>query len=431
MFFHTLPDTPVSYTSVGKMIHSTEVLKMKKGSFLRKVGLGIAVLMMFVVMVWVITARWMSGGVEEGRKGNGWLRVESVPSGATVYVDGANEGSTPWEGEIEHGLRSLEVRKEGYESVKEKVRVHAKKRRTLSYALRSVRRADERPVAATTAVVNTPAATTAVVNTPAPVKDPAAGTRKTFTAAGVGFAMRWIPAGSFMMGSPSNEAGRSNDEGPQRRVKISKGFWMLESEVTQGQYKALMGKNPSWSKKCGKNCPVERVSWNDARTFANKLSQAQGLSACTARGRGIFRCVGWRLPTEAEWEYAARARTTTPFHTGYCISTNQANYYVNYPQMGCPRGKSRGKTIEVCSLARNRWGLCDMHGNVFEWVMDVYKSGYAGMPTRDPLRTSGGTGPAQRGGSWSSDAWRVRSANRNYNAPAYRFIGLGFRLLRY
>ncbi len=256
------------------------------------------------------------------------------------------------------------------------------------------------------------------------------GARRIFRVKGATFAMRWIPAGSFTMGSPENEPNRSSSEGPQRSVTISKGYWMLESEVTQGQYKALMGSNPSRFSSCGDNCPVEGVSWYEARAFAEKLSEAQGLAACTARDRRIFDCKGWRLPTEAEWEYAARAGTTTAFHTGDCISTDQANYDGNYPQQGCAKGEYRSKTIEVCSLARNAWGLCDMHGNVWEWVMDGYGS-YEGMGTQDPLRSSGGAKRVNRGGGWSGYARAVRSADRDYVAPTDRYYNLGFRLLRY
>ena len=259
---------------------------------------------------------------------------------------------------------------------------------------------------------------------------PSAGARRTFYAGGAGFAMRWIPAGRFWMGSPSDEAGRSNDEDPQGLVHISKGFWMLESEVTQGQYKALMGSNPSLFSSCGNHCPVEQVSWGDAREFADKLSAAQGLSACTDTDRDIFGCKGWRLPTEAEWEYAARAGTTTPFHTGGCISTNQANYDGNNPQEGCAKGEFREKTIAVCSLAWNQWGLCDMHGNVSEWTMDVY-GGYAETGTRDPLRTDAGTNRVYRGGGWIFNARYVRSAVRFSYAPTDRSSSLGFRLIKY
>lgn len=265
---------------------------------------------------------------------------------------------------------------------------------------------------------------------------PKAGTRKIFTAGGASFAMRWIPSGSFMMGSPSDEYGRRSNEGPQRRVEISKGFWMLETEVTQGQYKALMGSNPSKFKKCGDNCPVEMVKWNDVRRFASKLSRAQGLSVCSERDRGIFKCVGWRLPTEAEWEYAARAGTTGARHgelnevAWWGAFVGYGNAEVSYDGAYEAHGKKWG-THPVGEKGANAWGLHDMLGNVSEITIDVYKDSYKGMGTRDPLCTDNGTMRVSRGGCWASAARYVRSANRDNGTPKYSFNFVGFRLLRY
>jgi formylglycine-generating enzyme required for sulfatase activity len=260
------------------------------------------------------------------------------------------------------------------------------------------------------------------------------GERKTFLVKGVKFAMRWIPAGSFLMGSPSNEAEREDNEGPQRRVYISKGFWMLETEVTQGQYKALMRSNPSKFKKCGNNCPVDQVSWHNARAFANKLSQAQKLSACRATNRKIFQCKGWRLPTEAEWEYAARAGTTGARHGAlndiawWGAWSGDGNTEVSYDGAFERHNKKWG-THPVGQKQANAWGLHDMLGNVLEWTMDVY-GGYSGMGTKDPLRSSGGKLRVERSSSWSGDAGFVRSAYRTSSAPTNRH-NTGFRLLRY
>lgn len=290
--------------------------------------------------------------------------------------------------------------------------------------------------------------------------EPKAGKRKTFRVKGVEFAMRWIPPGTFMMGSPPNEAGREKahpsgtdmreftrnngdfDEDTQRRVKISKGFWMLETEVTQGQYKALMGSNPSYFKKCGKNCPVEEVSWNNARMFANKLSKAQKLPACRTTDRTIFGCKGWRLPTQAEWEYAARAGTTG---VRYGALDKIAWYEDNSGDpkppvktndeedkeraVGIEEPPSRNnKTHPVGLKKANAWGLYDMLGNVSEWTMDVYGE-YAGLPTRDPLRTKDGIGRVYRGGNHYDYPRNVRSAARYYSKTHSRQTG--FRLIRY
>lgn len=257
-----------------------------------------------------------------------------------------------------------------------------------------------------------------------------AGARKVYRVGGVEFAVRWIPAGSFLMGSLPNESERDPDEGPQRIVHISKGFWIMESEVTQGLYKTLTGNNPCFFSSCGDTCPAEMVSWEDALVFANKLSVVQGLKACTSANQEIFGCRGWRLPTEAEWEYAARAGTTTAFHTGNCISADQANYDGGNKSVGCSKGVYRRKTIKVCSLAKNAWGLCDMHGNVWEWTMDWYKGSYAGLSSQDPYPNSG-VERVRRGGGWNDYARDLRSANRREDISKFRSSDLGFRLVRY
>ena len=183
--------------------------------------------------------------------------------------------------------------------------------------------------------------------------------------------MRYIPAGSFAMGSPADEKQRISHEGPQTQVRLTQGFWMLETEVTQGQYKALIGSNPSYFFSCGDSCPVEQVSWDQARVFADKLSAAQDLTACTASDRWIFKCGGWRLPTEAEWEYAARAETTTRFHTGDCLTTDQANFHGHHPPEGCPKGEYRGKTLPVGTFASNAWGcwICTEMSGSGPWAV--------------------------------------------------------------
>ena len=260
--------------------------------------------------------------------------------------------------------------------------------------------------------------------------------------------MRWIPAGEFVMGSPTAEANRSSNEGPQRTVRISKGFWMMESEVTQGQWKEVTGSAPEklGHKSCGEKCPVEGVSWHQVAAYANKLSEKAGLEKCfVCRGEGggvqcegvgnkgsdYVRCKGWRLPTEAEWEYAARAGTKTAYHTGDCISAAQANYDGNYPQTNCEKGENRNRTIEACSLARNAWELCDMHGNVWEWVYDGYEeTAYQKLGAVDPVYVAATSYRVKRGGSWYSDARNLRAANRYGDAPTGAGIYLGFRLLR-
>ena len=224
-----------------------------------------------------------------------------------------------------------------------------------------------------------------------------------------------IPAGTFTMGSPSNESERDNDD-TQHEVTISQPFYMQTTEVKQGQWRKVMGNNPSYFSNCGDDCPVESVSWNDVQEFIRKLNSMEGTDK-------------YRLPTEAQWEYAARAGTTTPFHTGNCLSTDEANYYGNYPLSGCPKGQYRGKTIRVGSFSPNAWGLYDMHGNVWEWCQDWYGN-YPSNHVTDPEGPSSGSARVIRGGSWLSIASFTRAANRNGNAPDYRNYSTGFRLVR-
>ena len=223
-----------------------------------------------------------------------------------------------------------------------------------------------------------------------------------------------IPPGTFMLGSPPDEPGHTFNE-KQHQVTLTKEFYMQTTEVTQGQWKKVMGHNPSQFNKCGDDCPVEKVSWNDVQDFIHKLNQREG--------SGIY-----RLPTEAEWEYAARAGTKTPFAFGRCLSTDQANYDGNYPFPECANGEFRKKTVSVGSFSPNSWGLYDMHGNVWEWCLDWYKSYPPGSAT-DPTGPPKGSSRLHRGGSWFSGAGPCRSANRNFSSPNSRKFDLGFRLV--
>ncbi|GHT60790.1 hypothetical protein FACS1894109_18810 [Spirochaetia bacterium] len=241
-----------------------------------------------------------------------------------------------------------------------------------------------------------------------------------------------INGGTFMMGSPLSEASRYNAE-TQHQVTVS-GFYMGKYEVTQREYEEMMGTNPSHFK--GQNLPVEMVSWNDAVEYCNKWSQKEGLTlAYSISGSGDNRTVTWnrnangyRLPTEAEWEYACRAGTTTPFNTGNYITTSQANYDGNYPYYNA-KGEYRGKTTAVGSFAPNRWSLYDMHGNVREWCWDWYGDYSSGTQT-DPSGLVSGSNRVVRGGSWNFLAVGLRSAFRIYFTPSYRGDFIGFRLVR-
>jgi formylglycine-generating enzyme required for sulfatase activity len=254
-----------------------------------------------------------------------------------------------------------------------------------------------------------------------------------------------IPAGTFTMGSPASEAGRDGDEGPQHSVTVS-GFYMSKYEITQKEWVEVMGSNPSYFK--GDNLPVEQVTWYDAVEYCNKRSVKEGLTPAytidktrsdpdNRNGNDKVKWVvtwnrgasGYRLPTEAEWEYACRAGTSGPFSTGNNITTSQANYDGNYPYNGNAKGEYRRKTWNVGSGTANSWGLYDMHGNVWEWCWDWYGS-YTGGAQTDPVGASSGAARLSRGGGWFSDAQGARSAYRDGDTPSFRYGNLGFRLVR-
>jgi formylglycine-generating enzyme required for sulfatase activity len=221
-----------------------------------------------------------------------------------------------------------------------------------------------------------------------------------------------IPGGSFVMGSPSTEAERDNDEGPQHNVNISP-FFMGKYEVTQAQYEAVMGNNPSDFK--GAKRPVENVNWDEAVEFCRKLTQKTGKT--------------YRLPSEAEWEYACRAGTTTPFHFGDTITPDLVNYNSIYPYGAALKGLWRQQTTDVGSFPPNAFGLYDMHGNVYEWCSDKWHDNYNGTPT-DGSSWETGTGHHRvlRGGSWRSLAADCRCAYRGGNSADYWWWGRGFRV---
>jgi formylglycine-generating enzyme required for sulfatase activity len=225
----------------------------------------------------------------------------------------------------------------------------------------------------------------------------------------IGMELVWIPPGSFMMGSESGEA----DEKPVHRVTISQGFWMGKYEVTQSQYESVMGTNPSNFKGCAE-CPVEQVSWDDAKAFVSKLN---------AKNDGLT----YRLPSEAEWEYAARAGTTTAFAFGDSLSADQANFDGNYPYGGAAKGKYLEKTTPAGSYRSNAFGLYDMHGNVWEWCEDWYGTYLSGAMT-GPTGAESGQYRVLRGGSWFSVAFNSRSADRIWFSPSTRSYGFGFRV---
>ncbi|GBU28667.1 serine/threonine-protein kinase [Treponema sp. R8-4-B8] len=247
----------------------------------------------------------------------------------------------------------------------------------------------------------------------------------------VGFAL--INGGTFTMGSPASEQGRINEESPQHTVTVSS-FYMAKYPVTQGEYERIMGKNPSYFK--GANLPVEQVDWFDAVEYCNKKSQHDGLNPAYLIEKTKDKLTvkldrnanGYRLPTEAQWEYACRAGTVTPFSTGRSINTNQANFTGANPYDSNVQGEDRQRTTAVGSFAPNPWGLYDMHGNVFEWCWDWYGV-YKSDVQEDPDGAASGTKRVYRGGSWMSNLPHLRSAYR-YSAPpdGGGDSSIGFRL---
>lgn len=238
-----------------------------------------------------------------------------------------------------------------------------------------------------------------------------AGEKQTVTVNSVSFNVVWCPPGTFIMGSPTNEVDRDDDE-TQHRVTLTKGFWMMETEVTQELYEAVMGNNPSYFKE--PKCPVETVSWYSAVEFSEKLTALTGKT--------------FTLPTEAEWEYAARAGTTTVFYYGDSLDSSMANFDGNYPYGDGAKDVNRERTIDVKSFKPNAWGLYDMHGNVWEWCLDWYGE-YSGDAT-DPQGPAVGSGRVFRGGSWAYYGRGCRSASRYGYYPDFGISGLGFRLVR-
>jgi len=251
-----------------------------------------------------------------------------------------------------------------------------------------------------------------------------------------------LPPGQFLMGSPLHEPSRTSFESPRHLVTITKSFAISQYEITFKEYDAFVNtthytrpSDKGWgSARWGRiTTPVFNISWYDAQRYVTWLSAQTGKQ--------------YRLPTEAEWEYAARAGTDTPFSTGHCIRTDQANFHGRTPYGDCPESHLyRGKTTAIGTFLPNAWGLYDVHGNVFEWTEDCWHDSYDGAPTdgsawRDNVFANPANGdlttkpcrvPSRvlRGGSWSGYAEHLRSANRAANDPNFKSIFIGFRVVR-
>ena len=223
-----------------------------------------------------------------------------------------------------------------------------------------------------------------------------------------------LPAGTFTMGSPFSEPGRLDDEGPQHQVTLTQPFYMQQTEVTQAQWEKVMGSNPSYFSGCP-TCPVEQVSWDDVQKFIAKMN---------ALGEGTY-----SLPTEAQWEYGARAGSTTAFYNG-AITELSCGLDPNLNAIGWYCYNSDCKTHPVGQKTPNAWGLYDMTGNVWEWCSDWWGYSYYSLsPSVDPPGPATGSSRVIRGGGWGHDAQRCRAAYRSYDPPDRGSYGLGFRLV--
>ncbi|MEI8378597.1 MAG: formylglycine-generating enzyme family protein [Planctomycetota bacterium] len=299
---------------------------------------------------------------------------------------------------------------------------------------------------------------------------------KEITSKSTGMKLALIPAGTFLMGSSAADVKAAlqadstfmeeyaKAEQPQHKVKISKPFYMGVYEVTQGEFEKVMGRNPSSFSKSGdekegvsgmptSQFPVENVSWFDAIEFCNKLSVLDGLTPyyvltvkerdadgsiesadfTVSRAASASGLSGYRLPTEAEWEYACRANSTTPFHFGSVLNGDKANVNGNSPFGTTTKGKFLERPTTVGSYVKNEFSLYDMHGNVFEWCFDVFdEKAYSSRSgtTVGPTVTSGSEARVLRGGCWDLNARDTRSAYRDSSSPSLRLNGLGFRVVR-
>jgi len=238
-----------------------------------------------------------------------------------------------------------------------------------------------------------------------------------------------VEGGTFIMGSTENEKGRSKDE-IRHKVRVNS-FYLSRTEVTQGQYSSVMKTPPPSSENT--LMPMQFVSWYEAVEFCNELSRKSGLipfyNIVQNEVSFNFQSNGYRLPSEAEWEYACRAGTDTPFQSHQPMSTDLANYDGRSGFLFFKKGMCRGATIPVGTLAANSYELYDMHGNVYEWCSDWYAD-YPSFSVTDPLGPSSGDYRVNRGGSWYCSASLCRSAYRYDNSPDTRYSDLGFRLLR-
>jgi formylglycine-generating enzyme required for sulfatase activity len=331
-------------------------------------------------------------GPETPRTGS--IKVKSTPAGARVYVNGAQKGSTPMTiSGLSPGSVGLKVVLEGYEMVEDTVEIQAGEETAMNYMLARV--APEPPKKPTTETRVKPPSTTS------------GSTRREWKDPTTGMEFVWVEGGTYKMGCGSWAGDCKPNESPEHEVTVS-GFWIGKYTITQGQWQKVMGSNPSHFQK-GDNYPVEMVSWDNAKEFIQKLNGKNGSK--------------FRLPTEAEWEYAARSGGKAEKYAGGSDIDAVAWY-------GANSGRS---THPVGTKAPNGLGIYDMSGNVWQWCEDIYDdNAYVKHQHNNPVSTSGGSLRVLRGGSWFRDATWARCTFRGYFDPTSTKMGfgLGFRLVR-
>ncbi len=269
----------------------------------------------------------------------------------------------------------------------------------------------------------TPAANLAITPAATPTAQP--GDQRTAVISGVKFVFRWCPPGTFTMGSPESEQGRGDNE-TQTPITFDKGFWMQETEVTQLQWRTIMGGNPSRfvsETPLIEFLPVEQVSWDECQLFCKALTQR-----LTNKNNPTAWRVTAKLPTEAQWEYACRAGSVSAFSWGNELNGDRANCDGRFPYGNAAPGKNRQKTTAVRVYAPNQWGLYDMHGNVWEWCQDQYEqNNFAKAAKAVEEKETSGSIRVVRGGCWKYYAGLCRSASRGGNIQNRRDGAIGFR----
>jgi len=346
-------------------------------------------------------SRWRTRAEEAERRGDRTAALEYYREAANHGADVSSQVSSL---EQEASRREVAARMQAaYETAMARARSHAKRNRWTDAVAGYEEALRHKPGDAT------------ATGLMAEAKSKLAPTKTMTLDLGDGVSMEFvlIPSGEFVMGSPASEEKRGEDEGPRHPVRITRAFYLGKHEVTQAQYERIAGKNPSRFK--GTNLPVEQVSWNDATSFCRQLARRTGKAA--------------RLPTEAEWEYACRAGTTTPFSCGASLGSNQANFNGKHPYGNAATGTYLDETTNVGGYAANAWGLHDMHGNVWEWCSDWYHEGYYAMSmARDPRGPTSGRNRVLRGGSWGNFGNCCRSALRYWLGPMACNHFIGFRV---